>query len=80
MEVQLSGILSSAAGGITSVEVTGTTVGELLTCLEQRYPAMGPLIEQGIAVAVNGEIYRDRRDQPIPLDAEVYLLPRLAGG
>jgi molybdopterin converting factor small subunit len=29
---------------------------------------------------VNGEIYRDRRDQPIPLGAEVYLLPRLAGG
>ncbi|MBL6688027.1 MAG: MoaD/ThiS family protein [Pseudomonadales bacterium] len=80
MEVQLSGFLSSAAGGVQSVELTGETVGELLTSLELRYPSLRDAIEQGVAVAVNGEIYRDRRDQPIPPGAEVFLLPRLAGG
>jgi sulfur-carrier protein len=37
-------------------------------------------LDDGIAVAVNGEIYRDRRDQPIPSNADVFLLPRIQGG
>ena len=80
MEVQLAGILSQAAGGARFVECTGATIGELLQSLVLRYPEMQMHLDEGVAVAVNGEIYRDRRDQPIPINADVFLLPRIQGG
>jgi molybdopterin synthase sulfur carrier subunit len=33
-----------------------------------------------VAVAINGEIYRDNWDTKIPEEAEVFLLPRIQGG
>jgi molybdopterin converting factor small subunit len=80
MEVQLSGILSQAADGARLVECTGATIGELLQSLVLRYPEMQKHLDEGVAVAVNGEIYRDRQDQPIPTNADVFLLPRIQGG
>ena len=80
MEVQLAGILSQEAGGARCVECMGATIGELLQSLVLRYPEMQMHLDEGVAVAVNGEIYRDRRDQPIPINADVFLLPRIQGG
>jgi molybdopterin synthase sulfur carrier subunit len=80
MEVQLAGILSQAAGGARCIECTGSTIGELLQSLVLRYPEMQTHLDDGIAVAVNGEIYRDRRYQPIPSNADIFLLPRIQGG
>ena len=37
-------------------------------------------LDAGIAVAINGEMYRDDRDVAIPENAEVFLLPRIPGG
>jgi hypothetical protein len=37
-------------------------------------------IDEGVAVSINGEIYRDSWGEKIPPDAEVFLLPRIAGG
>ena len=54
MEVQLSGILSQAAGGARCVACTGATIGELLQSLVLRYPEMQMHLDDGIAVAVNG--------------------------
>jgi hypothetical protein len=41
---------------------------------------MKPHIERGIAVSINGKIFRDSWDQALPPNAEIYLLPRIAGG
>jgi len=43
-------------------------------------PALKPLIERGVAVAIDGQIYRDDWLRPIPPGSEVVLLPRMAGG
>ena len=56
------------------------TIHELLQNIEREYPALGKRIEQGIAIAIDGNIYRDDWEQPIPEDAEVVLLTRIAGG
>ena len=37
-------------------------------------------LEQGIAVSIDGTIYRDDRDIIIPPGVEVVLLPRIQGG
>ena len=41
---------------------------------------MAPHIARGIAVSINGKIYRDSWSEKIPADAEIYLLPRIQGG
>ena len=79
-EVELFAGLRDAVDGAKSVQVEGTTIRELLQNIAQEYPTLGKRIEQGIAVAINGNIYRDDWDQPIADDAEVVLLLRIAGG
>ena len=56
------------------------TIRELLRKLVERYPRMQSRVDEGIAVSINGEIYRDNWGEKIPADAEIFLLPRIAGG
>ncbi|MDZ7643281.1 MAG: MoaD/ThiS family protein [Woeseiaceae bacterium] len=79
-EVQLFGGFRDAVDGAESVRVEGATIRELLQNLGREYPRMRERIDQGVAIAIDGTIYRDDRDQPIPEGAEVGLLPRIAGG
>ena len=78
--VELFGGLRDGVGGAKSVSIEGTTIRELLNNLATEYPSMRERIDQGIAVAVDGVIYRDDRDQPIPESAQVVLMHRIAGG
>ena len=79
-EVRLFGGLREAVNGAESVEVEGRTIRELLNNLGREYPLLDEQIGRGIAITLDGVIYRDDRDQPIPKGAEVGLLPRIAGG
>ena len=79
-EVQLSGSLRDAAGGAASISMQASTIRELLRKLVERHPRMQSRIDEGVAVSINGEIYRDNWGEPIPDGAEVFLLPRIPGG
>ena len=79
-EVWLFGGLRDAVGGAESVQVEGATIRELLENLGQEHPLLRERIRAGIAIAIDGTIYRDDWEQPIPEDAEVGLLSRIAGG
>ena len=46
----------------------------VLPRLAQRYPEMQVHLDEGIAVAINGNIYRDDWTQAIPAGAEVFLI------
>ena len=78
--IHLWGALRPAVGGATSVELNASTIRELFQLLEEQHPKTQSFIEEGIAVSVNGTIYQDNWSQPLPLDSEIYLLPRIAGG
>lgn len=80
VQVRLGATLTTAAGGRTEFEVEAANIMQLLGALERRYPELEPVLERGVAVAINGQIYRDAWLEPIPPDAEVYLMPRVAGG
>jgi molybdopterin converting factor small subunit len=79
-DVQLSASLREFTGGAASVTIEARTVRELLRKLVERYPRMKSRVDEGIAVSINGEIFRDDRNEEIPLGAEVFLLPRIQGG
>ena len=42
--------------------------------------ALEPHLAEGVAVAIDGQIYQDALFQPIGPDSEVFLLPQIAGG
>lgn len=79
-EVHLWGALRPSAGGASSVQINARTIRELFRKLEDEYPGMGPHIARGIAVSINGKIFRDTWEQELPEGAEIYLLPRIQGG
>ena len=79
-QIRVFGGLRDAVNGAESIQVEGTSIRELLQNLSRDYPPMRQRIEQGIAIAIDGVIYRDDWEQRIPEGAEVGLLSRIAGG
>jgi molybdopterin converting factor small subunit len=80
VEVTLWGALGSATGGKQKLEVEAKDIRELFRKLAEQYPGLGPFIERGIAVSIDGVIYRDTWSKELRKGAEIFLLPRLAGG
>ena len=78
--VELGGALKAAAGGEGRYEVQANNVRQLLDALGRGHPELEPVLARGVAVAIDGQIFRDAWFEPIPEGAEVVLLPRLAGG
>ena len=80
VQVRLGGTLQSYSGGQDAFEIEAANIGQMLTALGEACPRLKPLPEQGVAVAVDGAIYRGSLLQPLRPEAEVFILPRLAGG
>ncbi len=80
LEVSLSGSLRDSADGAASISIDAGTIRELLRKVVERYPRMQSQVDKGIAVSINGQIFRDNWSEEIPADAEVFLLPRIPGG
>lgn len=80
VEVTLWGSLGAAAGGKSKIEVEAKDIRELFRKLAEQFPGLEPWIDRGIAVSIDGTIYRDTWSKELPRDAEIFLLPRLAGG
>ncbi len=80
VEVQLFGSLNAAIEEKSPVVVEAKNIRELLDALKENHPALGPQIERGVSVSINGRIYTDSWFQEIPEGAEVVVLPMLRGG
>ena len=80
VEVRLWGSLAAAAGGKDRIEIEAKDIRELFRKLAEEYPGVEPFIERGIAVAIDGVIYRDTWSKELPKGAEIFLLPRIEGG
>ena len=78
--VKIMGPLRVLAGGVEAVEIEARNVRGLLAALSERFPDLAPVIEDGVALAIDGEIFQDALLQPIRPDAEVHVLPMFAGG
>ena len=66
--------------GPEPINVQASCIEELMQALLLRYPSLQTHIDQGVAVSINGQIFRDDWTVAIPPDAEVYLIPRIEGG
>jgi sulfur-carrier protein len=80
VRVRLGGTLTTVAGGRTEFEVEATNVREMMDRLGERFPQLKPVLERGLAIAIDGQIYRNAWLQPVNENSEIYLLPPMAGG
>ena len=78
--VYFTGNFRRLAAGDIEVSVDASTVRELLVRLGERYPALAPHLDEGVAFAIDGEIHQDALFSPIGPDSEVHLMPKIAGG
>ncbi len=78
--VVLPGTLKSAAGGRSEFDLDADDIRELLTRLGELCPELKPRLEKGVAVSIDGRIYRNAWFEPVPPDSEVFILPRMSGG
>jgi molybdopterin converting factor small subunit len=78
--ITLIGNLSQYTGGVRQLDLPVSSVRQLMRQLAERFPEIAPHLDEGLAVAINGQIYQDALLEPIPPDAEVHVLPQIAGG
>jgi len=68
------------AGGVTEHEVSAGDVRELVRDLDSRFPGIAERLGNGLAVAIDGEIFQDWFVQDVGADSEVYFIPAIEGG
>jgi sulfur-carrier protein len=67
-------------GGETVFEVEADTVQRMIAELDRRFPGLGHQIDEGMAVAIDGEIYQDAWQARLGPDSEIVLIPKIGGG
>jgi sulfur-carrier protein len=67
-------------GGLTELEVEANNFRRMVLELDRRFPGLGRQIEESIAVAIDGEIYRDAYLAPLNPNSDIYLIPKIGGG
>ena len=78
--VFLNGNLKLLAGGKREFQVKATNVRGLFKELSSLYPDLEPHLSEGIAVAIDGQIFQDAWLEEILPDSEVHLFPQIGGG
>jgi molybdopterin converting factor small subunit len=78
--VVLVGALVQLTGGVAEFDLAPTSVQHLFALLSERHPELARHLEEGVAVAIDGQIYQDALHGPIGPDSEVFILPQIAGG
>jgi len=78
--VVLIGNLAQLTGGVAEFNVSATSIKQLFDRLTELHPVLGPHLQEGVAVAIDGQIYQETLLEPIGPNSEVFILPQIAGG
>lgn len=80
VSVHLWSGLKHLTGGVDVVEVDAATVGQMFDAVIEQYPAVAPILNAGVSVAINGDVGVTSRFKKISPDDEIYLLQQMKGG
>ena len=67
-------------GGLDAFDVEATTVRALIRELDARFPGLGELVEEKMAIAIDGEIHQDALGAAFGEGSEIVLIPKISGG
>ena len=66
--------------GETTLTVDGETIRALINALDARYPGLGAVLRDDMAVAIDSLIYQDAEHERVKPESEVCFLPAIEGG
>jgi sulfur-carrier protein len=75
-----SGLANQFTGGVSDIDVSGATVRDLIKDLEARYPGIGKVLTEEMAVAIDGEIFQTPMLEEVSIDSEIFFLLQIGGG
>ena len=78
--VHFSSGLRRFTDGVVEVTVEASTVRQMISALDDRFPGIGDHLRSGVSVAIDGEVVADALYEPLPEDAEVHFLETIRGG
>ena len=78
--VVLMGNLRQYTGGVSALDVEARNIRQLFQKLGEQFPELAPHLEDGLAVAIDGQIFQDTLFEPIGETSDVHILPQIAGG
>lgn len=79
IKVHLWSGLRRLTDGAEVVSVEAETTGQMLDALLAAHPGLGPVLDEGVSVAINGVLTTGRHQRLQP-ENEVYLMQQLKGG
>ena len=79
-KVHIVGNLKHFTGGQTEFELPATSIKHLFKLLTDLHPEAAPHLAEGMAVAIDGQIFQETLFQEIGPDSDVHILPQIAGG
>ena len=83
--VRLPSLLRPLAGGASEIVASGATLREVIDDIDRQHPGLkdrileGDMIRGDTMLAVGADEAQDL-NTPVPPDAEVHILPSIAGG
>lgn len=80
VKVHLWAGLRSLADGQEIVEVSASTIGQMLDAIGAEFPALEDYLEDNVSVSVDGRIMATDLTHPLNEDSEIYIIQRLRGG
>ena len=79
--VVLVGNLAQLTGGVAEFDLPVDVREAPVRAADRAPPRAGERhLEEGVAVAIDGQIYQDALLEPIDSDSEVFVIPQIAGG
>lgn len=66
--------------GQDRIEMEADDLRGLIRALDERFPGLGPVLREDMAIAIDGQIFQDTLNEPIGPNAEVCFLPAIEGG
>ena len=72
--------MSVFTGGKTEFNIVAGNIREVLRELENLYPELRPHLKEGIAVALDGQIFQDAWLEKVSAETEMHIIPRIGGG
>ena len=84
--VWIPSLMRDLTGGVTTVQVEGATVRQVIAALEARFPGIqdrlveGDRLRRALTVSVDGEVTRYGLRAAVTEQSEVHFLPAVSGG
>jgi len=78
--VVIFGSLRAFTGGVGEVEIEASNTRVLLQRLSEKFEGLADIINEGVSLAIDGEVFKEAWFTPIGKDSEVVVMPLMVGG